>query len=181
MIGLSKDLLATPLFPCIIVFDLVFGILLIFAGIILVVNPVDDFIYDLGLLDTHLLHLLLFGGAFVLLFLSLDVVLFLVLLLSGLLTSLVGLFISRDHQLILGPLSDDKTGLLLLGGPSGSLLLFSSQSAFPLLVDLLVQIRAQFVIDGFVGEDSLDECFEDVDEVDLAFGMIVDLDFEVSE
>jgi len=181
VISLGKDLLATPLFPCIIVFDLVFGILLILAGIVLVVNPVNDLIDDLGLLDTHLLDLLLFGGTFVLFLLSLSVVLFLVLLLSGLLASLIGLFVCGDHQLILGPLSNDKTSLLLLGGPSGSLLLFTLQSAFPLLVDLFVQIRAEFVIDRFVSENSLDKCFEDVDEVYLAFGMIMDLDFEVSQ
>ena len=84
--------------------------------------------------------MLLFGGTFVLSFLGLDVVLFLVLLLSGLLSSLIGLFISGYHQLILGPLRIDKTSLLLLGCPSGSFLLFTLESAFQLLVDLFVQI-----------------------------------------
>jgi len=181
IVGLSKDLLAAPLFPCIVIFNLVFGILLIFAGIILIVNPVNDFIDYLRLLDTHLLHLLLFRGPFILVFLSLNVVLLLVLLLSGLLTSLVGLFVSGYHQLILGPLSNNKTSLLLLGCPSGSFLLFTLQSAFPLLVDLFVKVWAQFVIDCFVGENSLDKCFKDIDEVHLAFRMIVDLDFEVSQ
>ena len=92
LIGLSKDLLPTPLFPCVIIFNLVLGILLVFAGLVLVVNPVNDFIDYLRLFDTHLLHLLLFGDTFVLLFLSLDVVLFLVLFCSALLASLVGLF-----------------------------------------------------------------------------------------
>ena len=53
IIGLSEDLLATPLFPCIIVFDFVFGVLLIFAGVILIINPINNFVDDLRLLDTH--------------------------------------------------------------------------------------------------------------------------------
>ena len=115
------------------------------------------------------------------LFLSLHVVLLLVLLLSGLLTSLVGLFIRGNHQLVLGPFGNDETSLLLLGCPSSSFLLLTLESALPLLVDLFVQVRAQFVIDGFVVENSLDQGFEHIDKVNLAFGMIVDLDFEVSQ
>ena len=112
-------------------------------------------------------------------FLSLNVVLFLVFLLRGLLTSLIGLFIGCDHKLILGPLCNDEASLLLLGCPSSSFLLLTLQSAFPLLVHLLVEIGAQFVVDGFVSKDSLDKCFEDIDEVYLAFWMIVNLDFQV--
>ena len=178
-IGLSKDLLTTPLFPCVIVFDLVFGILLVFAGFVLVVNPVNDFIDYLRLFNAHLLHLLLFGNTFILLFLSLDVVLFLVLFCSALLASLIGLFKSSYLKLTLSPLSNNKTCLLLLDKPSGSFLLLTK--VLPLLVDLFVKIWAQFVIDQLIGENPLDKCFEDINEVYLAFGMIMDLNFKVSQ
>ena len=112
-------------------------------------------------------------------FLGLDVVLFLVLFCSALLASLVGLFKSGYLELTLGPLSNNKTSLLLLNKPSCSFLLFTKM--LPLLVDLFVKIWAQFVIDQLVGENSLDKCFEDIDEVYLAFGMIMDLDFKVSQ
>jgi hypothetical protein len=118
---------------------------------------------------------LLFGGTFILFFLGLDVVLFLVLLCGALLASLVGLFKSGYLELTLGPLSNNKTSLLLLNKPSCSFLLFTKM--LPLLVDLLVKIWAQFVIDQLVGENSLDKCFKDIDEVYLAFGMIMNLYF----